>query len=586
MTVLTAPVFAEIKLYESPLLLLSPMGWLWLLLSMGFIALVSSSAFVAATARRRARYEMLASLGARATHFRRLLLVELGMPATVGIGIGVIIGGVLVAVLGSVSNVYAGIDRPGLSNVVGSAALIAPPAVLGVVLAARSAAANVGRPRASHDSTNPVRTTRRMRVVGMVLSSVSAVVLLGSVLLFTNSWRLDEDLSAFAWFGIAAGLFGVISGVVMVLPALTTMLTRLMPTKGSRAVTVAMLLSQPRRLSSFTGSMLALTVLVVMGSAGVESDADQYDGVGDGRQAVLLQATAMTRQTVIELAEAHDNEVLGFAALIDVSGIVHRGDGGDDRPLEVAVLTSELAALLDLSSDAVAFVEGGGVLIDSDVVTSVVAHPTPGSDHVALQSQTLRRGGGMAQPGPVVYVSEESLALPPHATPNELVRFAEPISDALTDAFRSQAQTSERAFVSLPNARAAGDEGFVAVLALAGAGLLFALSLAASNLAAVEQDDDFDVQVALGASPEIRPRVLAGQIAWQLALAVGLGVPLSVFLFWVVTRGDPSVPDPIIPGLAIGALVAGAVLATVVVRVMHGPANPAASSRVSSLIEV
>ena len=92
--------------------------------------------------------------------------------------------------------------------------------------------------------------------------------------------------------------------------------------------------------------------------------------------------------------------------------------------------------------------------------------------------------------------------------------------------------------------------------------------------------------MALGASPSVRPKTLALQLAWQLALGVAVGSGLGVLLFWVVTRGDSSVPNAIVPVEAIGALSVAALAAVALVGLLHGPAEPAVSSRMSATVEV
>ena len=79
---------------------------------------------------------------------------------------------------------------------------------------------------------------------------------------------------------------------------------------------------------------------------------------------------------------------------------------------------------------------------------------------------------------------------------------------------------------------------------------------------------------------------IPSQAAWQLGTGLLLGVPVGIFLFWLVTRGDPSVPNAIVPLSAISALVVGAAAAVMVIRIMHGPAAPAASSRAPMSVEL
>ena len=91
--------------------------------------------------------------------------------------------------------------------------------------------------------------------------------------------------------------------------------------------------------------------------------------------------------------------------------------------------------------------------------------------------------------------------------------------------------------------------------------------------------------VSLGASPKVRPRVLAAQSGWLLGLGVTAGALVGTALFWLVTRGDSSVPNAIVPVGAILTLAGTALLATTIIRVMHSPADPALSSRPQATVD-
>ena len=588
-TLIFAPLMQGIGLVQAGLTaVIDVFGWLWFALSLGFIYSVAGSAFGATTARRRARYELLATIGARGPHFRRLLTVELGLPALVGIGAGFVLGWSLIFPF-SASGLIPGWDpnRLGLATFIGPVFLVAPPALAGVAWAARASASQVGRPRNTTTTIDPIRRVSAMGKVGMALLGVSGPSMLLSVLAF-HQWEISVE-SPLPVLGIVVSVIGLVAGVVLLTPALAWWLAHRAEVGGTGGLAARLLTARPDQLVRTVGATLVLVVLVVMASAGIKSDAGQRDNSGDRRQLVLFRTSDQIQSDLQAVADRHGNAVLGMAAIEPAAMLYHRSDLVPNRGhqlLNSAVLSEELIEVLDLSPDDVAFVEAGGVLLDSDAIDAVVTHQPPFSDinqhdHFEVETRHIRRGGGLTQPGPTVYTAGPAGPAEPGPTA-QLVRFERPISsDMVNDIFE---QDPLRRNASLPSDR--GDEDLTVILAGMGALLTFALALSTSNLAAGDQDEDFQVQVSLGAPPNVRPRLLATQTAWQLLLSVGLGVPLGVMLFWLVTRGDTSVPDPVVPGLAIGSLTAAAVLAVAVVRLMHGPATPAVSSRVSSLIEV
>ena len=289
------------------------------------------------------------------------------------------------------------------------------------------------------------------------------------------------------------------------------------------------------------------------------------------------------------LAEEDGNAVTGSAIFRSgQSSSIIQADQVDGDTIRVrhqtAALSDELALALKFSQDDIDFVQNGGALVDSEILGDLVTWNENTEAYEPLPTRIVRRGGGIGQPGPEVYVAADlptengSDAIPalPHDT---LVRFEEPVSPQLADALRSEVRTR----LELP--RSFDDDLFRWILAGLAASLLFSLALSSSNLAAVELEDEFSMLVSLGASPKVRPRVLAAQSAWLLGLGVATGSVIGTVLFWLVTRGDESVPDPIVPVGGILTLVGTAVLVTIVIRFMHSPADAAVSSRPKTMVD-
>ena len=216
------------------------------------------------------------------------------------------------------------------------------------------------------------------------------------------------------------------------------------------------------------------------------------------------------------------------------------------------------------------------MLVDSDVVR--VVHEEAGGD--AIDMRRIRRGGGVGQPRPIVIAGRAHI---PFDSPGgTLLRFAAPVDADLAEELMAAA--GDGVWIDAPRSDF-DDRQFLLVLSAVAGAMLFSMALAASNLAAAELDEEFAVQTTLGASPGLRPRLLALHMTIQLAVALAVGIPLGIVLFWLVTRGDPSVPSAIVPGAPIVALCVAAVAAAGTVRLMHGPAAPALSTRSSDVLE-
>ena len=565
---------ATIGQFGSFLILLTPTVIVVASVAAVFLYAVSSSAFSAATMRRRRRYEALSAMGAQRRHFARLLIWELGVPAVVGVGLGTIIG----VAAGEIINPFA-VEFDSSENVgpawvglLSSGLIVAAPALAGAWAAARTSAAQVGQPRPASTGSWAAIDLKQLRKRGIWTLAVSTLLLSFSL--------LDQ-----AWFGLVFGVIGVLIGASMLLPVAFSWLAARFSERSAATSALRGLADNPRRAMGFAGAIMTLTALTVMAAAGIMSDQGINDGPGDRRQVSVEAPFPVRMEAVEQVGLRHDNAMIGWASYDDSGGKFVDGrsvtEPGFSSSIVAAELTDELITLLELEPEDVDFARSGGVLVDSDVMDEVVVRSGRDADGFdefeAWETRRIRRGGGIRQPGPVAYVIDPDRfdGSDPVLDP-ALVRFAQPISAEMALDFREI-----NAQVDVPRD---GDNPWVIFLltGLAGA-VLFSMTLAGSNLAAVELDEEFSTLVALGASPSIRPRILALQMAYQLALGVGLGSALGVGLFWFVTRGDVSVPNAVVPAEAIGILAVAAVLATLVIAAAHGSATLNTSSKVSAL---
>ncbi len=567
-----------------PISIVSPVIVILIAGSGAYLYAISNAAFSAATQRRRARYELLTALGAKKRHLRSLLGWELGVPAAVGIGVGILIGtsiGLTFDPLGIKRELdpAEGVSLP--VGAVTSAVFVAAPAAFGVFAAASASAARVGKPISPSQSTRPDHDTKRFTKLGLVTLALSVPLLIVSILAF--SFLSFSAFEQWAPLGIALGVLGTLSGTTLFTPAILRWVNRQFFATASSTAGVRELNDRPRRVLGISGAVLALSALVVMATAGLLSDEGQEDQPGDRRQLVTSPAAL---SAVERLAEADGNAVVDSVVIgASRNNSVIEAAQLDGEIISVrhwnAALTPELAAFLELGQEDIDFVEAGGALVDSEVLGDLWQLNEETEQYEPLDIKRISRGGGIGQPGPDVYVrSDPNVGETLDGVPlNILVRFEDPISTNLENALWNEVRTT----LELP--RSVDDSTFRWVLTAIAGALLFSFALSSSNLTAVELEDEFSTLVALGASPKVRPRVLAAQSAWLLGLGVLIGSAVGSLLFWAVTRGDSSVPDPIIPIGAILTLAGTAAVATLVVRVMHSHAEPALSSRPQTTVD-
>ncbi len=556
---------------------------LLLLLTAGvaaFAFLNARSAFSAASARRSERYRTLSRLGATDAHFRRLLRWEAGAPALLGVLVGAAAGAAIASTgaLGPTSLI-------GLANTIAMTAL---PAALGVWAATHPAAKAAASPQRAHSPRSGRERVQRPARAAMLLAPCSFAVVLVSVLAFSRPWAwtwqqepfvtLLSGIEPFAWMGIVFGVLGILLGAALVVPWILWNLAGRFGTEGNRRHALRSLANNPERAAGFTAAILVLSTLAVMAGAGLVSDFETLDDAGDRRQIVVSTTRPAPTERLHAAAVAAGNPVVDSAQLlVSTNPSVHAHDlHGRQVSYDVALLTADLARTLELDAADIAFVDAGGVLVDSEVVD--VVHDENGGEDVDVRR--IRRGGGVGQPRPII------IAGPTHVESQmptgTLHRFAGPVDDGFVDDLYEA--VGDGVWLDAPRSPF-DDRRFLIVLSAVAGAMLFSLALAASNLAAAELDEEFGVHTTLGASPYLRPRLLTVQMSVQLAVALAVGIPLGIALFWLVTRGDPSVPSAIVPGTPIIALCVATAAAIVTVRLMHGPADPTLSTRASDMLE-
>jgi len=294
-----------------------------------------------------------------------------------------------------------------------------------------------------------------------------------------------------------------------------------------------------------------------------------------------------------------------------------RGYGGG-----VTVLTPQLAQVLDLPAGLVAQVDADSVLyigtnslqiVDEDGAFLGIDQGIPGSPEVSVD---VIQGPAISNYELTTLISPElagRLSATPFLAPGTLHLFAEPLSESdeealfdranalwverfqsydppsgsslPTDDFLIQEWALRQTQMSLQQSYQSGPtQSQLQWGSIVLTGLLAALiALITASLAAVELDSELQSMVATGAPPRMRRMMLGAQTLYHLGLAAVLAIPLSLLLFYAVTRADDNGPaGPVFPWTSIGvsAVVIPLVVAAIVAAVFRN-GRPAVSRRLS-----
>ncbi len=549
-----------------------------------FVPLIVGTVIVAAfTASIRLRTRELGQLvvvGADRSQIGRLVLIE---AAAI-----VVPGALLFSVLGMALAFVRQPNDESLRSVLGQGRsfILLAPLLFGLCLTLLAALLPAGRaasvsPIAALNARVPEVKQRRWPVLLAVGLAVGVAL-----------WRTriaPWDSNAIFFWGVVA----VWAGFAL-LATLVPRAIRLMSLYADRLPGVARLVVRDSgrsvaRSSSLAIVALAVSLLGVMAVAGLESDRGVYQAA---------DARYITTPLNGDLVAA-DAAVAGLgsvAAIVDFDDLrqLERTSPGYG-PTFVAALTDEAIVAFGLTDEQVVSIpESGAIVLDGndwplmsvegDVIPTVVVDAGVGqqtglggelpvalmraADVAALPyffgsegmaAEEIAERAAMFNPAVRLYVADEPLT----ASIIDDVRFGR----VATGASLGVASPDDRYF-------GLGLDEFLSLLLAISLGVVVLAAVGLTKLGAKEVDAQLRPMLDMGAAPSIRRRFLALQTGALVVIGGLLGSGLGVLLFWVVTRGDRSVPDPIVPWSAMLVLSAGAALLSAgAVAVLFGP-NP------------
>jgi len=563
--------------------------------------LIIAAGFSSSTKRRVAEYRRLRSVGARDRQILRLVAFEALVPAAFTVALTAI--GLLAVLLL--------LDIPVFAGMVGFpiAAVTTMIAIAGAAqLPARSVLATTNEPvlnrRTVADSPRGWSKLRRIRLPFLALA-------IGALLLGLSIVGFSGGESALSYFSLVIAVPLVFWGTVTFIDPLLERLGRLthrLPQTGRLALRDAE--RNRTRSVALISAAVGITTLAVMASAGLLSDQYEYDrpmderfvvGPANGNAGETFLETAMSTIAVDRQASvlALGQNGWGFTS------VLRRSNGEEHRPIgPPALYSDELALALGMSLDARSAAENGRAVVLSagriDALTYLrvqldveyVHHPV-GVVGGAIDQAVSYRGGDNALP---------AILLPPSLA-DELSLSRSPTDDRVLLVAATVPTRAEQVAIATHAGVVPGeDEGFafsrnrvdfgrggigphdiVRIAAVIAGVLGVVLGLFSAGLAGSDSKAEMAAMVASGARPSIRRRILAAQ-AWIYLTVGGLvGSALGVFLFWAVTRSDPSVPDAIFPWLAMLMMVVVVpALTALLVALGFRSAKPAISRRASS----
>lgn len=530
----------------------------------------------AASVRRRAReLGQLAVIGAAGHHLRRLVLFEAAVL--------VVPGAILFSLVGMAITFLLQPNDESLVDVLVQArvVLVAIPLVFGIAVALLAAmvparqAAGVSPLAALGSRLSPsvvwVRSWRPMALVVALL-----LVLRSGGGGFDGGWFFWGVVVVWASFALVAlampSIVGRIAGRSEVLP----MVPRLALRDVGRSTT---------RAASPAAVALAASMLGVMAVAGMESDR----GVREPMDARYL-AASLDDVDADEQVAVLAGEIVATADFDDVRFARRGGAGYWSSPL-IGELSPDAITAFGLADDVAQTLPAGTALVlDGN------DWPVFDGDGNELPIVVVDAGAGAARGGVVLpsilMASEDLQALPPMTVEGEMrftgspgfgpngeilglsVRLyvaAEPLSAAERAAVPHNSEVS----VAVPESAGLFGLGTTAfqwvLIAVFGAAVVMS-AVALTKVAAAESDVAIQPMLDMGATPSIRRQFLAMQTGALVLIGGVFGSGLGVVLFWIVTRGDQSVPDPIVPWTAMAVLSFGAALAAAaMVAILFGP---------------
>ena len=575
-------------------LLVNPFSVIAVALMAMIIHFATAGVFAATARKRTSILGLLRSMGANRSSLLSYLFIEAYTVTLVGI-----LAGTLVGLTVSVWALAQFAPDPGLQ----ARALILAPilptiaALLGVRTAVRSGAAptlrghEAGPARAAPNMT-PFPQSGAPPLVSDRAISPSPVLLASTVLMIVCLITFADASSPLPWFGLVGATIGIVWSVAALAPRVLRPLIG-----GSQAgpfwwrFGLRDLSRTDTRLTKTIGAVVSMSALATMAMAGIKSDLSLVDELETTNVIVIETYARAGVDSGQVLQELRDNG-LKVDKLVEVQSFqLWRAWDRNDRRLRGNVtgliLTDELIDVFNLSSPAVQAATDGAVLLNSQVLGSVTL--TPMGDFTP-STYRVEDGHGYGTPLPALFVS---------ATTAQIAGGSIPLSTSYVAIFDQPIARSDFQSLSLGSFHVGPTMGIsswrsndfapdhLKLIAFVAGLLMVLLGYSAAVVALSEQDGDFSSMIAGGASPSIRRRVPALQSLLTLGLGSAIGCTLGVLLFWVVTRGDESVPHLIIPWSLPLVLVIGAPLVTAgLILISFRSGKPAQSRRDSPQIPV
>lgn len=566
----------------------SPISAMVMLILAAVIALSVGAVLATSTKRRVVRYARLSAIGADPGQIRTLLLLESAPAVTLGYLIGLVVGTIVGYAFGPLGQFADdGVDLIGLSLgglIILAALVIAASTGLGLWLAVRPAAAMALHAPALDSLAARAPEPRPRDGQGRL----GLALVVGAMVFATTATEFMTLMLAVV--AVFAGLHLAMAPALLWLERRSVGLprpVRLAVRNGARNRT---------RLGYLTLASLAAVTLGVMAAAGIQSDspdnpASGYSRPMDGR--FLLVAAEGTENTKALIRRTVDVVTEAEVILVDANVVRTQPSGGDFKSytsIDLAILTPELAAILQPDAETVAALEQGEVVaadgvdlpisVDGGRTELATHHARLGFGEVITLRPTERWPSGPFGP-----VAPRALITAERATELGLdefpLRLQLMVADRpLTEAQRLPLADQGARGVMVADALRTPDNLDLVVAAIA-ATFLVTFGLIGAALSGFETEQEIRSMIANGASPSIRRWFRATQSGLQLGLAGLVGVPFGVLLFWAVTRSDPSVPDPIFPWETMAALGLGVpLLVVMVVAATTGSGRPSVSRRV------
>jgi hypothetical protein len=396
---------------------------------------------------------------------------------------------------------------------------------------------------------------------GWIVSAVALGALAVSSLLFNepfHRYSLPEQASYLGWIGLVISTLLLLVGVSLVLPSVIATVSR-------RLLDRSLALAGPglERARGRTGAMAAafliLSALTVMAVAGIDSDRGVWVEA-DGRY-LDYHGTAHDKVDEILTRYKIEPRILSEVETYLVPRI--EDDNGvrswwSDR---ATMLTADLTDALRLDDDDRRAAIEGAVLVNSAAVGYVGdradSAPITMDDTLTtigeVERRFIDRGEARGTVLALLVTAEAAQRYGWQPVGSRWIAVFDPPLDGAAHRELHNLRFSADVQVGKPPALP-GVSGR-SILIVVAAAILVVLGWVGSVMAGTEQRAALATMADLGASSSLRRRILTVQALIVAGVAGTVGSALGTLLFFLVTRGDSSVPTWIIPWDAVVVLV-------------------------------